>query len=114
MDDVIIITKDNIDYKYKLVQENNILDLIRRYIEENFVMIQTREYPRKGLRNELDKHLIKKLRCTTTDIQWQWVISAILRDKSSYYRKFKIRKIDRRRTLKYFFHHFTRVNAFYR
>ena len=37
-----IITKDGVDYKYKLVKENNILDLIRRYIEENFVMIQTR------------------------------------------------------------------------
>ena len=103
MEDYIVITKDGVDYKYKLVKENNILDLIRRYIEENFVMIQTREYPRKILRRELDEYLIKKLKCTTTDIQWQWVITAILRDKSSYYRKFKIRKIDRRRTLKYFF-----------
>ena len=99
MEDYIVITKDGVDYKYKLVKENNILDLIRRYIEENFVMIQTREYPRKILRKELDEYLIKKLQCTTTDIQWQWVITAILRDKSSYYRKFKIRRVDRQHTL---------------
>ena len=28
MDDLIIITKDGIDYKYKPVKENNILDII--------------------------------------------------------------------------------------
>ena len=36
MEEYIVITKDGVDYKYKLVKENNILDLIRRYIEENF------------------------------------------------------------------------------
>ena len=106
MEEYIVITKDGVDYKYKLVKENNILDLIRSYIEENVIMIQTREYPRKILRKELDEYLIKKIQCTTTDIQWQWVITAILRDKSSYYREFKIRKIDRSRTLKYFFKHY--------
>ena len=103
MEEYIVITKDGVDYTYKLVKEKNILDIIRSYVEDNFVMIQTREYPRKQLRKKLDEYLIKKIQCTTTDIQWQWVITAILRDKSSYYRKFKIRKIDRRRTLKYFF-----------
>ena len=103
MDDLIIITKDGVDYKYKLVKENNILDIIRSYVENNFIMIQTREYPRKILRKELDEYLIKKLRCSTTDIQWQWVISGILKDTNRYYRKLKIRKVDRQQTLKYFF-----------
>ena len=72
MEEYIVITKDGVDYKYKLVKENNILDLIRSYIEENFIMIQTREYPRKILRKELDKYLIKKLQFTTSSQDPLW------------------------------------------
>ena len=66
--------------------------LIRDYINQNFIKILKRNYPRRQLRIELDAYLEDYNVCVT-DKAWNNLIVTYLGD-TSLYRKLKIKKID--------------------
>ena len=66
--------------------------LIREYINQNFIKILKRNYPRRQLRTELDAYL-EDFGVCVTDEAWNNLIVTYLGD-TSLYRKLKIKKIN--------------------